>query len=169
MKNEFSYIPSESKLVELVENESDKKDKESQRIAIETVAQNLYLNNHYIEDINSKKAIFDAHVVRLIVFDRLGFPLNNIGTLNINTTYAVMTNNQFLKLINLVNEQFIESNIQAFLKKLIKGSRFVKLELNNNEEKSNIYTLDNNYKILTKDTLSTVSMKHFINIYNEEL
>lgn len=169
MKNEFSYIPSESKLVELVENESEKKDKESQRIAIETVAQNLYLNNHYIEDINSKKAIFDAHVVRLIVFDRLGFPLNNIGTLNINTTYAVMTNNQFLKLIKLVNEQFIESNIQAFFKKLIKGSRFVKLELNNNEEKSNIYTLDNNYKILTKDTLSTVSMKHLINIYNEEL
>lgn len=169
MKNEFSYIPNKAKLEELVENETDEKNEESQRVAIETVAQNLYLNNHYIEDINSERAIFDAHVVRLIIFEKLGFVLNNIGTLNINITYAVMTNNEFLSLINLVNEEFIESNIQEFLKKLIKGSKFVKLELNNNEGKSKIYTLDDNYKILTKDNLSTVSMKYFIDIYNEKI
>lgn len=133
--------------------------------SIEYMAIELFYNNNSSEYINNY-GDREVYELKPIIAEILEIDVNEIDTKDPNITIAMMDQKEFLQMINIVNNNFMEH--VNHLKLLIHDSTFIQLELFGNEEYSPIHFLDNDFNAISSHYMPTDFVNHLINIYSSK-
>ncbi|MCA1235810.1 hypothetical protein [Staphylococcus aureus] len=183
MSDKFSYIPNKavltnwfakeyiecithdmkhnSKFIEIMNN-LDARAKDS---AIEYIAIELFYKNNSSEYIKNH-GDGEVYELKQIIAERIGISVDEIYTGNPNIAIAIMDQKEFIQILRIVNDDFMEYS--HHLKLLIHNSTFIKIELFGNKNYSFIEFLDNGFDTISTHDLPTNFIKHLVNIYNSK-
>ncbi|HGO1604288.1 TPA: hypothetical protein ACK0EB_002627 [Staphylococcus aureus] len=181
MSDKFSYIPNKevlenwfakeyiecithdikynSKFIEIM-NKLDERAKDS---AIEYMAFELFYKNNSSEYIKNH-GDGEVYEVKQIIAERIS--IDEIYTGNPNIVIAMMEQKEFIQMLSIVNDDFMEYSYH--LKLLIHNSTFIQIKLFGNKDYSSIEFLDNGFAAISSHDMPTNFIKHLVNVYNSK-